>query len=355
MNKIINILLYGGIDKEIYAKVRPAISKDNKKSVHLVTVVGAASFVFAGIMSGKGNVAIPESAYYILVGALVAILLLNEVLSKKFPIVSDILVFIYSEAVLMMGVLMAYNQYTERTTLLLPFFTLVAMVFCYRPIYLIPLELGTEVIYLLLLKTVQEADLYFVNSVNTFLFCMTGIIGGTSILITKYKKYEVEYNNQMLIELDALTGVYNRLSWQTAIDEINRNKESVCICSFDVNGLKKCNDTKGHAAGDELIISAAKCLQEVFGPYGDIYRTGGDEFCAILYGQFDEKELRRKLIEKTEAWKGNLCDDFSIACGMAKFDNNERNVDDVVHKADMQMYAEKRAYYQSHDRRTTTQ
>jgi len=353
MNRIINILLYGGIGKDMYAKIRSTVSSDNKKSIRLVTGVGAFAFAFAGAMSDNGNVGIPKNAYYFVTAILLLVLLINELLTKKYPIISDILVFIYSEIVLMMGALMAYKQYTERATLLLPFFPLVAMVFCYRPIYLLPIELIPEIICLLLLKTVQESNLYFVNKVNTILFCMTGIVGGVSILRSKYKKYEVEYNNHILLERDTLTGIYNRLSYSLAIDDISKNNISVTICSFDVNGLKKCNDTKGHSAGDELIIGAAKCLQDVFEPYGDVYRTGGDEFCALLYKVFDEKELRQKLFDKTQTWESKFGSELKIACGMAKYDCKiKTSVNEAIHKADMQMYEEKRAYYQIHDRRT---
>lgn len=48
------------------------------------------------------------------------------------------------------------------------------------------------------------------------------------------------------------------------------------IIFADLNGLKICNDTKGHKAGDELLKKAAALLKEIFNE-DEIYRSGGDE------------------------------------------------------------------------------
>ena len=47
----------------------------------------------------------------------------------------------------------------------------------------------------------------------------------------------------------------------------------------DLNLLKTTNDTYGHAGGDVLLQSAAKCMTAV---YDKVYRVGGDEFIALL-------------------------------------------------------------------------
>lgn len=49
---------------------------------------------------------------------------------------------------------------------------------------------------------------------------------------------------------------------------------------MDLNLLKTTNDTYGHAGGDVLLQSAAKCMTAV---YDKVYRVGGDEFIALLH------------------------------------------------------------------------
>ena len=80
-----------------------------------------------------------------------------------------------------------------------------------------------------------------------------------------------------------MTGLYNRASYDKDIQSVNP-QEYFKLVSMDVNGLKRENDTYGHAAGDEMIMSAADCLKKVIAPYGKCYRIGGDEFTAILKG-----------------------------------------------------------------------
>lgn len=64
---------------------------------------------------------------------------------------------------------------------------------------------------------------------------------------------------------DALTGLENRTAFEERIIQLNKTASHYafvwCVCA-DVNGLKIVNDTLGHNAGDQLIRSAARVLQE---------------------------------------------------------------------------------------------
>ena len=62
------------------------------------------------------------------------------------------------------------------------------------------------------------------------------------------------------------------------------NYKTISIVYFDINNLKIINDTLGHEMGDKLITDASAMISRVFGKIGNIYRTGGDEFVAIICG-----------------------------------------------------------------------
>ncbi|MDE6579472.1 MAG: diguanylate cyclase, partial [Ruminiclostridium sp.] len=53
---------------------------------------------------------------------------------------------------------------------------------------------------------------------------------------------------------------------------------------FDINNLKTINDNLGHEQGDKLIKDGSAIIYKVFGKIGNVYRTGGDEFVGIIYG-----------------------------------------------------------------------
>lgn len=177
------------------------------------------------------------------------------------------------------------------------------------------------------------------------------IIVATQV-IDEQKKREIDLlfksNN------DEMTGLLNRRAYDEAIGKIleQPNAEKIVFLSADVNGLKSVNDKYGHAAGDEIIIGAAECLLEAFGKLGYVYRTGGDEFLAILHG--DSKDIDKavdNLLSLTAKWDGKYVHKLSVSCGYA---SRKAYPDKSVHElemiADQNMYAMKEEYYKKNGR-----
>ncbi len=147
---------------------------------------------------------------------------------------------------------------------------------------------------------------------------------------------------------DELTRLYNRRCFEEDLSE-HRNKklddDFVMFC-IDINGLKMVNDTKGHAAGDELIKGAADCLALSIGQAGKTYRTGGDEFMAIVHSKAPES-VREDIHKRSSEWHGAHSDELSVSVGYASTaDHRDATIDDLEHMADADMYIEKEKYYQ---------
>ena len=127
---------------------------------------------------------------------------------------------------------------------------------------------------------------------------------------------------------------------------------ALIVC--DTNNLKQINDTKGHAAGDELIRGAASCLLDVIGSRGKVYRTGGDEFIAILCTS-EYETILKQIREKAESWRSGLVDELSFSLGCASYrENPDASIEDLEKLADEEMYKDKEKYYSQpgHNRRT---
>jgi diguanylate cyclase (GGDEF)-like protein len=81
---------------------------------------------------------------------------------------------------------------------------------------------------------------------------------------------------------DELTGLPNR----RAFDERVANRPGrlqFCVLALDLDGLKKVNDSEGHAAGDELLIHFSRVISSTL-RHGDMFaRLGGDEFAGLLF------------------------------------------------------------------------
>ncbi len=83
---------------------------------------------------------------------------------------------------------------------------------------------------------------------------------------------------------DQLTNMPNRRAFIEALQGHKQNfgDGPVAVVMIDLNGFKPINDTYGHAAGDQLLINAGRCLTDVVGRTGVVARLGGDEF-AVLF------------------------------------------------------------------------
>ena len=147
---------------------------------------------------------------------------------------------------------------------------------------------------------------------------------------------------------DELTGLFNRRCYEEDLVE-HRDKgmeDDLVILCADVNGLKKVNDTLGHAAGDELIKGAALCLLLGVGQKGKVYRTGGDEFIAIMFTD-DPEAICRDIKEQADSWQGDRSDNLSVSIGFAsRADNMDLNIHELEKKADDAMYQSKAHYYE---------
>jgi len=82
---------------------------------------------------------------------------------------------------------------------------------------------------------------------------------------------------------DQLTGLRNRAYLRRQIAALRQRGEGpVSAVILDVDGLKRINDTQGHAAGDRLLTRLAAVLRTGFRELDTVVRLGGDEFAVLL-------------------------------------------------------------------------
>ena len=122
---------------------------------------------------------------------------------------------------------------------------------------------------------------------------------------------------------------------------------NVTIIAMDLNGLKHVNDTFGHQAGDDYIKAAAECLKNTVGNFGDIFRTGGDEFMAIVRTNHVPVERITELIkENMDNWPSHYDTQLSMAIGYAtSMEYPDKTIDEIIGIADENMYKDKSLYY----------
>ncbi|MCR5009076.1 MAG: EAL domain-containing protein [Oribacterium sp.] len=163
-------------------------------------------------------------------------------------------------------------------------------------------------------------------------------------------KKEMEYARKLtaaknIANIDALTGVKNKHAYIEAeeqLDERLRNNEDpeFALAVFDLNGLKKINDTFGHQAGDRYIREGCSQICKVF-QHSPVFRIGGDEFVVIAtnhdYHNLDALSAKFSALNEKNMEYGSVV----IAMGVARF-HGESKVSEVFKKADDCMYENKK-------------
>ena len=155
--------------------------------------------------------------------------------------------------------------------------------------------------------------------------------------------------------IDIHTGLPNKGSCEELLNNREILREPTACVIFDLNNLKTVNDTRGHSAGDQLILSFARLLRRVIPEKHFVGRYGGDEFMAVIY-HTDRQEVEGILDSlRREADAANRDGNqlpLSYAYGWAISADYEGCImQTLLDKADYCMYENKRAYYATHDRR----
>lgn len=173
------------------------------------------------------------------------------------------------------------------------------------------------------------------------------LILGIFMTANKLAKDKIKYFS----EYDAMTGVYNRRAGYELLlksyREITDNSRTVSICFIDINGLKEVNDSLGHEAGDELILTVVDKIKKNIMKNDYVIRLGGDEFLIVFANKNENEgeEIWRKIHEEFKVVNENENRNYIISAshGIAEFQvNSNKYVDDIINIADEKMYNEKR-------------
>ena len=184
--------------------------------------------------------------------------------------------------------------------------------------------------------------------------------------ITDRKQYESRL--QFMADHDPLTGLMNRRKFEAELDRhvahVKRYGPEGALLMLDIDNFKAVNDTLGHNAGDELIVSIAGVLSQRVRASDVLARLGGDEF-AVLLPRADHAEAALvagalvSAVRENAALLGGQRQKVTTSVGIAMFDAADSALtgESALIEGDLAMYDAKDngrngyAFYASADHR----
>ncbi len=156
---------------------------------------------------------------------------------------------------------------------------------------------------------------------------------------------------------DELTGLYNRKGFAMytgqQLELAAREGRELVVLVADLNDLKGINDCYGHMEGDYAIRHAAMAIQAFLGQensaYARGYRTGGDEFAAVLVMNLSREELEGRMkaledyLEELNRQSGKPFR-VSVSCGVSRENPIGADQNHLLQQADQLMYQAKQRY-----------
>ena len=152
---------------------------------------------------------------------------------------------------------------------------------------------------------------------------------------------------------DALTGCLNRRSVDAAasalVDQANLRGQAVVYLMLDLDRFKQVNDVNGHAAGDALLVEAARRITALLPADALLARLGGDEFALVVPcspGADDRTEILVEALITSIAQPVNyngIQVETTISVGLSRSEPGAASaVQTLLHRADIAMYQAKR-------------
>jgi diguanylate cyclase (GGDEF)-like protein/PAS domain S-box-containing protein len=151
---------------------------------------------------------------------------------------------------------------------------------------------------------------------------------------------------------DGLTGLANRTLFSDLVSRAlagaKRANGPQAVLMMDLDGFKQVNDTLGHDRGDNLLKQVADRLLATLRDGDTVARLGGDEFGILLQDASDLSAAAAVALKIQQACErgfliGGETVHISPSVGIALCPEHGRTTDNLLHRADLAMYAAKRS------------
>jgi len=163
------------------------------------------------------------------------------------------------------------------------------------------------------------------------------------------RRRESEAQMRHMAYHDQLTGLPNRAAFNdavsTALSEAAVTGTGAAVILLDLDRFKEVNDTYGHAAGDGLLLAAARRIGEVLRRDDRLARLGGDEFAIVISGRSRQElaaiaeRIRLAVAEPLDIEGASIVAGVSV--GISRYPEDGATADELLRGADLALYCAK--------------
>ena len=208
----------------------------------------------------------------------------------------------------------------------------------------VPMALGERLLGALAIETTVPHLFYDRADQDLLQFVATQVA-------TVVERKRAEDRLRHLAHHDGLTNLTNRALFhdrlETALRSANRIENQIALLFLDLDGFKEINDTRGHEAGDRILVEVARRLEDSTRETDTVARMGGDEFTVLLTNVQDRGAVETAIAKVRELLAMPIDLDgervyVSCSIGMALYPGDGVTANELLARADTDMYAGKR-------------
>lgn len=169
------------------------------------------------------------------------------------------------------------------------------------------------------------------------------LMGYLSVFRDVTLEHKYQQKILLLANTDPLTGIYNRRFCMEKLQQYLREKEEFSLVSIDLDNLKLVNDSLGHEAGDDYIMSVVNVFVAETFERDVLCRIGGDEFIFVMFRCNEEQAQAKmhKIQSKIEALQKPFA--LGISYGISSVSAGEKILaDELITVTDLKMYQMKK-------------
>lgn len=199
-----------------------------------------------------------------------------------------------------------------------------------------------SVIVAALRRELDDRDSHiFVEAVDRLATAFGGIQAAAIEQLLGKRERELE----RLANTDPLTGLYNvrflQEHLQQLLDHHRRYGHPFSVLLLDMDGLKRLNDSRGHAAGDRALVAVAEAIRAAIRRVDTPVRVGGDEFCVVAPQQTAARA--RVIADRIAEFVGRGELEVGVSIGVASCPQHAIDAERLLEIGDEAMYRAKAA------------